>query len=449
MNQNANSAHSVTVIGAGIVGISAAGYLQRAGFRVNVIDRLPPGEGCSFGNAGGIAFAEIVPPIHLGALRKLPSWLLDSLGPLTIRWSYLPRALPWLLAAGRNALPDRVKIITEARAALALRVLDDLETLLRGARSGDLLQHRDTLRLFDSEDQFNSEATEREIKKAYGYEMRRLSGDEVRELEPAVSRHVPCGAFHGGWYFVTDPERVVKSIAAELVRNGATITADEVVAIECESGWARKLALRSGARLDVERLVICAGAYSHLLSRQVGDRVMLEAERGYHLVLPAPGVELSRSLTYARTPAAATPMDMGLRLAGTDEFAGLEAEPNWARADVLWTIFKRVLPGMQPPGPDAARWMGRRPGTPDSLPVIGPSKHTGNVWHGFGHGHMGLTWGPTTGRLLSEIIAGNRSNIDLTPFRADRFDGDNFSFAGGRRGRIAERATEKSASERC
>ena len=371
------SDRQVTIIGAGIIGISAAAFLQRAGFQVSVIDRLPPGEGCSFGNAGGIAFAEIVPPIHPRILLKIPGWLLDPLGPLTIRWSYLPHALPWLLAAGRNAMPGRVRAITEARAALAVRVLSDFETLLKAAGTSDLLKHRDTLRLFDSEDQFAAEAAERQTKKAYGYEMTRLSGDEVRELEPAVSTHVPCGVFHGGWYFVTNPERVVKSIAAEVVRNGGTIIADDVVTVECRGGAATHLHLRSGGRQAVDRLVICAGAYSHLLARQLGDKVMLEAERGYHLVLPAPGVELSRSITYARTPGTATPMEMGLRLAGTDEFAGLDGAPNWARADVLWKVFKRILPGLREPGPDATRWMGRRPGTPDSLPVIGPSRTRG------------------------------------------------------------------------
>ncbi len=412
---------TATIIGAGILGVSAAAFLQREGYGVTLIDRLPPGEGCSFGNAGGIAFAEIYPTLHPRILLKIPGWLMDPLGPLTIRWSYLPIALPWFLAAGRNAMPDRVKVITAARADLGLRAMSDFETLLKAAGSLDLISSRDTLRVFDNEQQFAAEAPERAVKNAYGYETKRLSGDEAREVEPALSPHIHCGVFHGGWYFVKDPERVVKSIAADVVRNGGAIINDDVVAIETRDGRAKQLRLKSGGVHPLDRLVICAGAHSHLLAGQLGDRVMLEAERGYHMELPNSGVSLSRSITYVRTPGAATPMAMGLRLAGADEFAGLEAAPNYGRADALWKIFKAVLPGLREPDADTTRWMGRRPGTPDSLPVIGPSKHASNVWYGFGHGHMGLTWGPTTGRLVSELMTGAKSNIDLSPFRVDRF----------------------------
>jgi D-amino-acid dehydrogenase len=293
--------------------------------------------------------------------------------------------------------------------------------LLKAAGTADMITYQDTLRLYDNEQQYLAEAAERETKKAYGFEMKRLPGNEVRELEPAIGANVHCGAFHGGWYFVTNPERAVKSIAAEVVRNGGSILADDVLALERDGNRVTHLQLKAHGRHAVDNLVICAGAYSHLLAKQLDEKILLEAERGYHMVLRNSGISLSRSLTYARTPGAATPMEMGLRLAGTDEFAGLDAPPNYARADVLWKIFKNILPGLREPDSETTRWMGRRPGTPDSLPVIGPSKTVSNVWYGFGHGHMGLTWGPTTGRLISELITGVKSNIDLSAFRADRF----------------------------
>lgn len=415
------TAPAVTVIGAGIIGISTAAFLQREGFHVTVIDRLPPGEGCSFGNAGGLAFAEIMPTIQSGMLRKIPGWLMDPLGPLSIRWSYFPRALPWFLALARNSLPDRVKAITAARADLALRVVSDFESLLKPAGAASLIVHRDTLRLYDSQAQYEAEAPQRAVKNAHGYDTPRLSGDEAREMEPALGPAVHCAAFHGGWFFVTNPEKVVKAIAAEVVRNGGVILADDVTALQCGDGRVSGITLRAGGQMKLDRLVVCAGAYSHLLARQLGERIPLEAERGYHMVLPDPGLTLGRSITYARTPGAATPMEMGLRLAGTDEFAGLDAAPDYRRADALWASFKRILPDLSPPGPDATRWMGRRPGTPDSLPVIGASTTMSNVWYGFGHGHMGLTWGPSTGRLLAGLMAGKPANIDLSAFGAGRF----------------------------
>jgi D-amino-acid dehydrogenase len=343
-----------TIIGAGIIGMSAAVSLQRAGYAITVIDRLPPGEGCSFGNAGGIAASEITPTIHPRVLLKIPGWLLDPLGPLTIRWSYLPRALPWFLAAGRNAMPSRVAAITKARADLGFRAVADFEALLKPAGVADLIRYQDTLRVFDDMGQFEAEAGERASKAAHGIVMKRLSGDEAREIEPALGPSVVCAAFHGGWYFVTNPERVVKTLAAEVAASGGTFIADDVLTLRRDGGRVTAILLKDRGEMPVDQLVICAGAYSGLLARQIGDKVLLEAERGYHIVLPNPGVSLSRSITYARTPGAATPMEMGLRLAGTDEFAGLDAPPNYARADALWKVFKAVLPGM-PSRPARAR----------------------------------------------------------------------------------------------
>lgn len=410
-----------TIIGAGIIGVSTAAFLQREGFRVTIIDRLPPGEGCSFGNAGGVAFAEILPTVRGSVLPKIPGWLMDPLGPLTIRWRYLPKALPWFLRAASTTMPARQKAITAARAALGLRAVSDFETLLGEADCREMMMKREALRVFDGQALFQAEADERAIKAAHGFPCEIYTGNQAREMEPALSPGVTHAASHGGWYHIVNPGRLVKTLAGHVSALGGEIIADDVKAIVTEDGKAQSLHLGSGRIHELDRLVICAGAYSHLLAKQLGDRIPLEAERGYHIVLPNPGISLSRTITYARTPGAATPMEIGLRLAGTDEFAGLEAKPNWARADALWKIFKRVLPSLHEPDATTTRWMGRRPGTPDSLPVVGPSLSISNVWYGFGHGHMGLTWGPTTGRLICELISGRKGNQDLLPFSASRF----------------------------
>jgi D-amino-acid dehydrogenase len=410
-----------TIIGAGIIGMSTAAFLQREGFAVTVIDRVGPGEGCSFGNAGGIAFAEIAPTIHPRIFAKIPGWLMDPLGPLSIRWRYLPKALPWFMAAARNTTPSRLEAITKARAFLGLRAVADFETLLKSAGSHDLMVYREALRVFDDAKQFQSEQHERDLKARHGFPVETYTGDQAREMEPDLSPAITHASTSGGWFFVRNPERVVKSIAARVVRDGGTVISDDVLSIESTGSRVTALVLSDGKRHAIDQLVVCAGAYSHLLAKQLGEHVLLEAERGYHIVLPEPGVSISRPLTYARTPGAATPMDMGLRLAGTDEFAGLDAPPNWKRADALYHSFKRALPDLRAPDEKATRWMGRRPGTPDSLPVIGPSKTRANVFYGFGHSHLGLTWGPTTGRLLSEIMAKKPMNNDLQAYRVDRF----------------------------
>ena len=407
------------IIGAGVVGVATAAHLQRQGFRVTLIDRQAPGEGCSSGNAGILAFADVLPAVRPNVLLKIPGWLLDPLGPLTIRWSHLPQALPWFLAATANALPQRVAAITEARAALCRTVVDDFRDVLKVARASDLMVERETLRVFESEEEFGAEAHERQVKAEHGYTCAVYSGDECREMEPALAPHIVRGATHGGWYFVTNPLKVVQAMAQTVVAGGGEIIADDVTSIEIKDGKANALILRQRGAIPVDRVVVAAGAYSKLLLKPLGESILLEAERGYHVDLKDPGIAVSRPITFARTPAVLTPMDGFTRIAGTDEFAGLDAPENWSRADALISNYRHILPGLT--GTDPSRWMGRRPGTPDSLPVIGPSTKAANLWFNFGHSHLGLTWAPTAARLLAQLMAGKKPSIDMSPYRADRF----------------------------
>lgn len=241
-----------TIIGAGIIGVSTAAFLQRDGYGVTLIDRVGPGEGCSFGNAGGIAFAEIMPTIHPRIISKIPGWLMDPLGPLTIRWRHMPKALPWFLAAARNTTPSRITAITKARAFLGLRAVADFETLLKPAGSHALMVYRETLHVFDNEAQFRNEKAERDVKAAHGFPVEIYSGHEAREMEKDLSPSITHATTHGGWYFVKNPESVVKSIAAQIVRDGGTIIKNDVKAIEAGAGRVTALTLGNGQRHTVD-----------------------------------------------------------------------------------------------------------------------------------------------------------------------------------------------------
>ena len=413
---------SVTIIGAGIIGISSAVFLQKQGFLVTVIDREEPGDGCSFGNACGVVPSSLMPDMHAGVLTKLPGWLLDPLGPLTIRWRHFPKALPWMLRAARNTIPTVARHITESKAALNLRVMSDYESIMSATKTRDLLNLDDAIRpVRTAKNNMTARPMIVPSRQNSGFAAKRLSIREICEMEPDIAADFACGSFHGGWYRLSNPKTLVARMAQDVVRNGGTIIRDDVVQAVHDGQHATHIKLQQGGEMAVDRLVIAAGAYSDILARQLGSRVLLEAERGYHLTIPNSGVNLGRTVTWATRPGAITPMDAGLRLAGTDEFAGCDAAPNWKRAEIMWRIYKRVLPNLRPLDDTATKWMGRRPGTPDSLPVIGPSPLLENVWYGFGHGHLGMTWGPTTGRLVAELIAGRPSNLDMSPYSITRF----------------------------
>ncbi|MGB7205432.1 MAG: FAD-binding oxidoreductase [Anderseniella sp.] len=410
----------VTIIGAGIIGMSSAIFLQRAGFAVTIIDKVPPGEGASFGNAGGVVVSSIMPTVHPRMLLKIPGWLLDPKGPITVRLRHLPKALPWLMALGRNAMPDRVRKISAARAQLGLRALEDHKSVLAHAGASNLLALDDGLNIYGTEKDYRDNAHWRAIREEYGYKGEELSGNEAREIEPDLTQEIYKAEFWDGWHRITNPHTMVVRLAEQVMRDGGRILFDEVVRIDHDGKRATTVHLKTAGQQTIENLCICAGAWSHELAAMLGSRVLLEAERGYHILMQNPGIKLSRAITHAAQPGAVTPHEGGIKLAGSDEIAGNDAAPDWRRAYQLHVYGKRLFPGLRDLDGTESKWMGRRPGTPDSLPVISPSPKLANVWYGFGHGHLGLSWGPTTGRLLAEMIATQPQNSDLSAFKIDR-----------------------------
>jgi D-amino-acid dehydrogenase len=407
-----------TVIGAGIVGVCCASYLQREGFEVEIVDFADPGTQCSFGNAGGICPGSCVPIAMPGMLKKVPGWLADPEGPLYVRLAYLPQAIPWILrflAAGRI---DRVRRISDHMRALHRLSFDCYEPLLKAAGCADLIEHHGQLFVYENAGNVEGDAFGLSLRRDRGVKVEILNEDELRQLAPSLSPIFKRGVFLPEQGQCKNPGRLVASLAEQVVRGDGRLIKARVRGFEFSSTGPRAL-LTDAGRLPVERVVLAAGAWSKSLAHQLGSRVPLESERGYHAVALGADVGLRMQTLWAERKFVATPMEMGLRFAGTVELAGLAAPPDMRRADILLRQGRRMFPGLKVG--EVSRWMGHRPGLPDTIPVIGPSPRHGNVFYAFGHGHMGLIGGAVTGRLIADLAVGRAPAIDLTPFRVDRF----------------------------
>lgn len=404
----------VVIVGTGIVGLCAARTLLSEGHAVTLVDRDPSGDKASFGNAGGLGVTEIVPASVPGLVWKVPGWLIDPLGPLSLRPGHFPKLVPWLLRFMKSGSHREMLRLTSALAALTATVYDDFLPMLDELSLSHELHRVGALWVYETEAGFAADAADRALRRRHGGIFEEMDGDEARRLEPALGKTVVRAALTPQWSHFSDPKRLVDRLREHVASLGATIVQGEAVAI---SGTA--LTLLSGKNVSFDRLVIAAGAWSARLAATIGDRVLLESERGYNITIPNSGVSLTREVIFAERKFVATPMDIGLRIGGAAEFAGLDSPANYARSDALARLARPYLPGLKTEG--GTRWMGHRPSTPDSLPVIGPSPNRPDVIHAYGHGHIGLTLGPTTGRLVADLIAGRTAPIDVGPFSASRF----------------------------
>ena len=409
----------VAVVGAGIVGVSCALHLAEAGCAVTLLDPERLGLGASCGNAGALAVSEVVPLAVPGIVRSVPRWLLDPLGPLAIRWTCLPRLTPWLLRFVRASRRDRMERTVRVLAALNGRLHADYAPMLRWADAENLIVRRDGLRLYETREQFEADGYKWRLRAAAGVRFRIVDGDELRALEPAVGPQVSRGVVVEGQHHVRDLPALVRALVDALRRRGGAVAQERVVGFDTAGPRVTHLRLASRDRAAVDAVVIAAGAWSHRLSEQLGDRVPLETERGYHAMITRPGVVVSRMMGVPARGFAITPMDAGLRISGTVELASLDTPPNYARARILVQKAKAVLPGLD--GRIDSVWMGHRPSLPDCLPVIDRARRFGNAIYAFGHGHMGLSWAATTGRVVADLLCDRPINLDLAPFRADRF----------------------------
>ena len=408
----------VVVIGAGVVGLCCASHLQQRGHRVTLVDPRPPGEYCSFGNAGCFSRASCVPLGLPGMWKKVPAWMLDPTGPLHIPLRYSLRLAPWLWQFQRASSRARVNRISDALHALLTVTLDKWRPLAARAGVPELIVQNGYAFAYESAAAFEGDALGREIRRAHGVAIEVLKGPDVVAFEPALSPAVTHLVVLPEQGHCPNPLRLSRALAARLREDGARFVTGTANGFETVDGRVRRVQT-GGGPIDADVVVIAAGAHSRPLCAQLGSDVPLETERGYHAMLASAGIAPRMPVASGEGKYFVTPMEEGLRIAGTVELAGLDAPPDDRRADALVDKAKRLLPALSTS--NVERWMGHRPSLPDSLPVIGRSQRAANAFLAFGHGHVGLTAAAPTGEIVADLVAGRTPFMDVSPFSAARF----------------------------
>lgn len=415
----------VVVIGAGAVGCATAIEALRAGMDVTVVEPAAAGgrHATSYGNAGWLSSHSVIPPVLPGAWRKVPGWLIDPQGPLSVRWRYLPTALPWLagfLASGWTEA--RVQRTAHALRALLADAPALHQRLAAEAGASHLIEQRGLLHVYRSRQEFEAEALAWRVRARTGVQWDEWDHATLRDREPDLDARYAFGVFVGEAGHCRDPGAYVARLAEHARALGARWARTRATGFRIEGGRLRAV-LTHDAEIACDAAAICGGAHSAALAAAAGSPVPLESERGYHVQVSQPGRGPRNPMMVSEGKLVVHWMDGGLRVAGQVEIAGLQAPPDWARADILYRYLRSMFAGLpetaDAPGVD--RWLGHRPSMPDGLPCIGHSAGTPDVVLAFGHGHVGLGGSARTGIWAAELLAGKPPSETLAPFSPDRF----------------------------
>lgn len=410
----------VIVVGAGIVGASTAYELSKAGLAVTLIDAEGPGSqaAASYGNGGWISPASIIPMSMPGLWRKVPSYLLDREGPLTIDWLSLPRLAPWLL---RFVLAGCTETRARAIATQLNGILHDAPqrhlALAKAIGVPELVVQKGLLYAYPSREAFVAEGLSWQIRRDHGLAIEEWDAQTLAARIPALGPQFRFGAFVSQGAHCLNTGRYVEAIVQAAVLQGARLLQAKVTAVL--GGASPRVTLQDGTCLNADYLVIAAGARSAKMLHHMGIHIPLESERGYHVTIPEPAAQFDIPIMPSTGKMANTPTQMGLRLSGQVELAFTDKPPNWRRAEVLRKHAWATYPALAAQdAPQTKVWMGHRPSTPDGMPVIGAFAREPKVIAAFGHGHIGIASGPITGDYVTQVILGRGGPAAaLTPAR--------------------------------
>ena len=408
----------VAIVGAGIIGVCIALELVERGLQVAIFDPADVCSKTSYGNAGVISPWTCVPQSLPGLWKQLPAWLIRPDGPVSIRPGYLPQFLPWALRFMAAGKADRLDPIADAMFALSKGSVDAYKRRLAGTGKAHLV--RDSIYVHVYRDPAAASLDH------LGWQMRQnrqvpvdyINADELRIIEPELADEFKAAIIIKRQGRASDPAGIGIALAEKSVACGATHIKSQVKEIRPDNGQGCQV-VTDRHTYQVGKIVLAAGIWSRQLLVNFGFNLPLEAERGYHLLLRDPGIELNNSIMDADGKYVASSMDAGIRIAGTAEFSGLDTAPNYARARRFAKQARQLFPRINCDQPE--EWMGARPSFPDSLPCLGEIPGLTGIVAAFGHSHYGLGMAPSTSTIIADCVTGRRPSVDMAPYQIGRF----------------------------
>lgn len=410
--------YPVIVVGGGIIGLSIALTVQANGSSVLLLDKHEIGQGASFGNAGHIATEQVFPIADPSVLKAIPKMLLDPLGPLRLDWRYLLPLTPWLLKLLGNMRHKPFTHIHQTLLALNSAAFDSWQAFIQQWQLNDLVKIKGSLLVAEKNETLDKLSQHSEYLQSIGVKNQLIGQEVLLQREPALSESQIGGIFYPDTGHVVDLCALHQKLTdAFIAAGGQVLTQCEVTDIRSTSNQQATL-MTSQGQFTGQKIVIAGGAFSKSLVRMVSRiNVPLETERGYHLMLPHEQERLSIPVSSMDRRFIMTPMAEGLRLAGTVEYAGLKRPANMQRAQHFLPLAQPMLK-IPLDSRQSTPWMGFRPSTSDSLPVI---DHKGPYIFAFGHQHLGLTQAAITADIVNSFIHQQPTSIDCTPFSIERF----------------------------
>ena len=406
----------IGVIGAGIQGVSNALFLQKKGFDVTLFDRDEPGSPvASYGNAGHFSPYACVLMNRPDVLTDVPAMLLSSTGPLALKWNYMPKMMPWLIQFIRNCTTKRMMHTAKNMHQILDLALSAYDELFDDIDLEGLVEKKGILYIWNDQS-LKSRELEIKVRNELGVDQQIVSPKEIHDLEPNIKPF-----YHGGVYYkhgrhARNPKKILLKLFDLFLKKGGKFLKTNVQNINID---VEKPVVKTESQKYVfDKLVIACGAFSKKLTDNLGEKIPLDTERGYHVHFKNCDHLLNRPVIFQNRGFGITPMEQGLRVVGTVEFGGLKNPISKPRVKNLINNAKYML-GDLPEHED--EWLGFRPTLPDFLPVIGPSKNYKNIFYCFGHHHLGWTLGPISGKIIAGMIADENTNLNLSPYSSTRF----------------------------